>query len=86
MTLHESISSIVKKAIPEANQTSIENVAHEISLLVDGFLKEGAKQFSHEYLQRINRHCEPGSEMDRRLQGELGDMEQVLIANLSSMR
>ena len=83
---HESISSIVKQAMPNADQSSLENLVQDISLLFDKKVKQGAKQFSEEYVKRINRCCEPGSEVDRRLQGELGDMEKVLIANLSALR
>ncbi|MBF0279667.1 MAG: hypothetical protein HQM13_17855 [SAR324 cluster bacterium] len=86
MTLKESISSIVKTALPDADNTAIENIINDLNALLDKKFEEGTKIIAHQYLQRINRCCEPGSEMDRRLQGELGDMEKVLIANLSSLR
>ncbi len=85
MTLHQSIISIVKKSFPEADQASLESIADDINKLFDEKLKESAKHFTHQYIERMNRACEPGSEVYRRLHGELGDMEKSLIANLSSM-
>ena len=84
--LHDSIKSIVKKEIPHADQAALENIVEEIGVLFDEKLKQGVEHFSKQYRQTINQCCEPGSEMDRRLRGELGDMEKVLIANLSALR
>ncbi|MGB0721166.1 MAG: hypothetical protein ACPGU7_02110 [Gammaproteobacteria bacterium] len=86
MTLEKAIQAVIGKHVGDVDQATRAALAAELEGLFREHMERAVNHSLEHYQSVVERHFEPGSDMDRKLKGEIPEMEQALMANLGSMR
>lgn len=86
MTLDKAILAVIGKHLGDVDPTTRAALVADMEILFREHLERAVTHSLDHYQTVVERHCEPGSDIDRKLKGEIPEMEQALMANLGSMR